>query len=292
MQSIETHQVPDDTTRIRLQDYGVSIFAGAWTKSALKKAIKKGLVQINGVVAATATFVEAGDTITLHLPIVPRSKGRPNIKLDVLLEDDHLAIVLKPAGVVVSGNTFRTIVAALPQNLLASTQIDAAAPQPVHRLDYETSGLLLIGKTSSSIRSLNKMFEQKTVEKRYLAVTIGEMKPRGAVDEPVDGKASLSEYVVLASTPSERFGALNLVELSPRTGRRHQLRKHMLSLGNPILGDREYTLPDLLLTGKGLYLHAYFLKFEHPITGATIRLRSDVPTKFRKIFPETIPVPK
>ena len=139
---------------------------------------------------------------------------------------------------------------ALKNNLQESQQKDAVKPRPVHRLDYPTSGLLLIGKTSSSIQQLSKLFENKEIQKTYHAITIGKMVKQGDVSFPVDEKEALSYFKVLDSQSSDRFEFLNLVELSPKTGRRHQLRKHLSSLGNPILGDQEYGKEGLVLKGK------------------------------------------
>ncbi len=193
-------------------------------------------------------------------------------------------MIHKPAGILVSGNSFKTIANALAQNIKGSDLPDATTPQPVHRLDYATTGILLVGKTSSSIRALNKMFENKEVNKTYYAVTIGEMNYRGKITSEVDGKKSQSNYSLCESVPSEKFGKLNLVQLEPQTGRRHQLRKHLSNIGNPILGDKEYGLENLILKGKGLYLHAYSLKFIHPFTNKEVHLKDEFPQRFKKIF--------
>ena len=204
--------------------------------------------------------------------------------LQVLFEDEHMAAIHKPAGIEVSGNKFKTIANALPQNLEPSKLSDATIPQPVHRLDYATTGIVLVGKTHSSIRALNKMFEEKTIAKTYYAVAIGNMEPSGTITSEIDGKTSHSDYKVIESVPSERFGVLNLVKLHPKTGRRHQLRKHLFNLGHPILGDKDYALEGLILKGKGLYLHAYALEFEHPFTNKIICITDELPEKFEKIF--------
>lgn len=184
----------------------------------------------------------------------------------------------------VSGNSFKTIAHALDQNLKASNLPDATSPKPVHRLDFATTGVLLVGKTSSSIRALNKMFENKEVKKAYYAITIGEMNARGKITSEIDGKESKSNYSLCESVSSERFGKLNLVQLEPETGRRHQLRKHLAKIGNPILGDKEYGFKDLILNGKGLYLHAYSLKFIHPFTTKEVYLEDELPERFKKLF--------
>lgn len=193
-------------------------------------------------------------------------------------------MIHKPAGILVSGNHFKTVANALSQNINQSKLADATIPQPAHRLDYATTGVLLIGKTRSSIRSLNKMFEDKKVKKTYYAITIGEMDRRGKITSKIDGKKSQSNYVVSKSVPSKRFGKLNLVKLIPITGRRHQLRKHLSKIGNPILGDKEYGIEDLILNGKGLYLHAFSIKFTHPFTNEEVHLKDGLPQRFKNIF--------
>ena len=229
-------------------------------------------------------MITGGEEIHLSIPKETSPKKRLDLPLKVLFEDDHLAAIHKPAGIEVSGNKFKTIANALPQNLKPSTLVDASTPQPVHRLDYATTGIVLVGKTASSIRALNKVFEDKSMVKTYYAVAIGKMQKDGTITSEIDGKPSESSFTVVESVPSERFGMLNLVELRPKTGRRHQLRKHLLSLGNPILGDKEYAAEGLILKGKGLYLHAYSLEFEHPFTNKVIRITNDLPKKFGKVF--------
>lgn len=193
-------------------------------------------------------------------------------------------MIRKPAGILVSGNRFKTIANALAQNIKQSNLPDATTPQAVHRLDYPTTGILLVGKTRSSIRALNKMFEDNEIKKTYYAVTIGEMGLRRKIISKIDGKESQSNYTIKESVPSKKFGILNLVKLKPQTGRRHQLRKHLSSVGNPILGDKEYGIENLILSGKGLYLHAYSLKFTHPFTNKKVHIKDELPQRFKKIF--------
>ena len=190
----------------------------------------------------------------------------------------------KPAGILVSGNSFKTIANALAQNLKGSNLPDATTAQPIHRLDFATTGVLLIGKTSSSIHVLNKLFENREVKKTYYAITIGEMNYRGKITSEIDGKKSQSNYTLCESVTSKKFGKLNLVQLEPQTGRRHQLRKHLSNIGNPILGDKDYGMENLILNGKGLYLHAYSLKFKHPYTNEEMHIKDGFPQRFKKIF--------
>jgi len=264
----------------------VGLFSSCATKSALKKILNKGLIRVNGEKATTATFIHGGEEIELIKEEISEPENQLEYELHLLYEDEHLAAIYKPAGIAVSGNKFKTVANALEQNLSKSNLPDICHPQPAHRLDYPTTGVLLAGKTSSGIRALNLMFEEKEIEKSYLAVAIGEIKKlKGDFDEAIDDKEAFTSYEVLDSVISERFGFLNLVLLQPATGRRHQLRKHLSSRGNAILGDADYSLEGLLLKGKGLYLHAYSVEFTHPFTKENLTIQAPVPKKFLKLFP-------
>ena len=199
----KTHIVPEITKSKRLQDYGVGIFKLAFTKSALKKALKKQYITVNNTIATSATFISGGEKICLSIPENNKAKTKLVLKLNVLFEDDYLAIIHKPAGILVSGNSFKTIANALIQNLKPSSLEDRTTPQPVHRLDYPTTGLLLIGKTNSSIRALNKLFENKKIKKTYYAITIGTMQPKGEITSSIDNKPSRSLYKLKANVASK-----------------------------------------------------------------------------------------
>lgn len=210
----------------------------------------------------------------------------PDVSLDVLYEDSFLAAIVKPAGVLVSGNKFKTIANALSYHLTKSGQGDACLPQPVHRLDFGTSGVLLCGKTQSSIRKLNKMFENKRMLKSYFAITAGQMPPSGCIDTPIDNKEALSYFEVIQRIESKKYHCLNLVKLNPKTGRRHQLRKHLASINHPVLGDQAYGLEHISTKAKGLHLHSYSLEFIHPFTDEKIFLVAPLPKRFKKWFPQ------
>ncbi|KGL63026.1 RluA family pseudouridine synthase [Polaribacter sp. Hel1_85] len=285
MQLTETHIVEQLEKPIRFQEYSVGIFNTIPTKSGIKKAIKKELIYIDGILATTSKFISGGEKIELYQSEKSSTFERLKLDIEVLFEDDYLAVINKPAGILVSGNKFVTIANGLTQNLKKNNLSDAVKPQPVHRLDYPTSGLLLIGKTSNSITELGKLFENKEIQKTYFAVTIGKMNPKGNINLPVDDKKAETEFEVLKSVKSERFDFLNLVKLQPKTGRKHQLRKHLLAIENPILGDKEYFLEDKILNGKGLFLHAATLDFTHPFTKENISISKELPKKFTKIFP-------
>jgi 23S rRNA pseudouridine1911/1915/1917 synthase len=286
MQLAETHIVEKLEKSIRFQEYGVGIFNTIPTKSGIKKAIKKELIFIDGLLATTSKFISGGEKIELFESENSSTFERLKLDLEVLFEDSYLAIIYKPAGILVSGNRFVTIANGLTQNLKKSNQLDAVRPQPIHRLDYPTSGLLLIGKTSSSINALSALFKNNEIQKTYFAITIGKMEENGEMNFHIDEKIALTQYEVLRTVVSKRFTFLNLVKLSPKTGRKHQLRKHLSSIGNPILGDKEYFKEGLVLNGRGLYLHASALDFIHPFTKDTISITKENPKKFTTIFPD------
>ncbi|MGY5355821.1 RluA family pseudouridine synthase [Wenyingzhuangia sp. IMCC45467] len=283
MKIIETHTSPNLPYGIRLSDYAVGIFASIPTKAGIKKAIKKGLILVNNQRGVSGQFIVGGEKIEL-LENENLIKKNISLELEVVYEDDYLAVIYKPAGLLVSGNKAKTVSNALPFNLKPSTLENAVKPQPVHRLDFATSGLLLTGKTATSIRELGKLFEDKTIQKTYEAITIGEMKNQGTIDFSIDGKESLSSYQVLKTVESERFQKLNLVQLTPHTGRRHQLRIHCAHIGNPILGDTEHGIENKILKGKGLFLHAKTLEFIHPYTLKKLVIKKETPAKFNKLF--------
>ena len=280
---LESHIAKKQKEQIRIQEYAVGIFNTVPTKSGIKKAIKKKLILVNGLPTSTARIIIGGEKITLLNPKNKPLRKSLILRLAITFEDDYLAIIEKPPGILVNGNKFKTIDNALQQNLKKSSQIDAVRPRPIHRLDYPTSGLLLIGKTSSTIRALNKLFENKKIKKKYYAITIGKMNLKGAIKTYINKKTAITNYKTIQSVKSNRFEFLNLVELSPRTGRRHQLRIHLSSIGNPILGDQEYGIKSLILKGKGLYLHASQLDFTHPITKDKLSITSNLPKKFKMI---------
>lgn len=283
---LEEKILTDFQNATRLSDLPSGTFNSYTSRKGLKKAIQKGWIRVNNEPAYTATLVKNGDLISLYRN---EESNRPNnlrLKLEVLWEDDHLAVINKPAGILVNGNKKWTVENALSQNLKISSQTDFLKhPQAIHRLDYPTTGTLLVGKTSTSVIALNKLFSDKQVDKRYMAICIGELPQEGDITELVDGKESHSSFKKMDTVVSERFSFLNLVRLIPHTGRRHQLRQHLASISCPILGDAQYGIPGKILHGKGLYLHSEMIAFKHPVSEEKIEFVAPLPKKFGKIFP-------
>lgn len=276
------HHVPEQVEPERLADYAKGIFPQYPSKTAIKKLIKRSELWVNEHLGTTATYIKGGEIIKVAIPQAKATTLK--LKLEVLHEDDHLAIINKPAGLLVSGNRLVTLANALPQNLQSSPCQDACTPWPVHRLDYGTTGVLVVGKTSQAIRLVSEQFQSQQVKKLYYAICIGEMPAEGRIEKSIDDKTALTNFKVLDHVHSERFQKLNLVQLKPDTGRRHQLRKHLSALGNPILGDRDYGFEGLILKGKGIYLHAFSISFLHPHFQHQVEFSAALPKKYGKIF--------
>ncbi len=280
-----SYTVENNSAQLRLDDFLPGCFIGLETKSAVKKAIKKGQVLVNQQTARTAIILSAGDMVTWSKPLKDQQRVL-QLELVVVYEDDHLAVIHKPAGIIVSGNQFRCIENALPGNLKASGQPDALpAPLAIHRLDGLTSGLLITAKTYSAHRSMGAQMQNKAIHKIYTALVMGEPPTHGEWNSPIEGKEALTRYEVLESWSSLRSGRLSLVKLFPATGRTHQLRIHLSQAGFPILGDALYGDEGQVLQHKGLFLCATGLKFYHPVSGEQLELNIDPPPKF-KAFPE------
>lgn len=285
MQVLESYTIPYLDEPVRLSDLPSGTLITLPTRSGMKKAVKKGRILVNGHKGHTSNILRGGEELKVLAAEEAPAKTEVSIPISVLAEDDYLALVNKPGGLVVSGNKARTLERALPAVLTPSAEKDALAkPQAIHRLDYPTSGVVLVGKTTNAVVQLNQLFEKREVFKTYFAIVVGKPDVEGSISLPVDDKQAETLFSVKETVASERFGALSLVELHPTTGRRHQLRKHLAHMGCPILGDKEYGTEGLILHGKGLFLHAFALRFLHPITQKVVKVEAPFPKKFGKLF--------
>mgnify|MGYP002625534343 CR=1 FL=1 len=281
---IKSHIVPEGIAPIRLSDYAFLIFGDLSSRKGIKKAIKRGEIRVNGQLAPTGTWVQPGQRIEmLDLELKPPKPYR--LVLEIVFEDDDLAVINKPAGIVVSGNQYRTIENSLSGNLKNSPKKDALKwPRPVHRLDSPTSGLLLVAKTARARIALGHQLEQKTIDKRYRAIVSGAVPPKGKVEKSIEGKLAITHFECLQKVPSLKNEWLSLLDLYPETGRTHQLRKHMAGMGHPIMGDQLYGIEGNVLKGKGLFLAAIGLSFLHPTSNRPIKLDIDMPGKFQSLL--------
>lgn len=281
----ESHTVPPLKEQVRLSDYLPNIFQTIPSKKGMKKAIEKKLVKLNGIEAHTGDYLSGGEVIDLLFDNMRKKPKVLKMDLVILYQDDYLAIIDKPAGIVVSGNQKLTVEHALGNNLTESTQLDALpSMEAIHRLDYPTSGALLIGKTRNTVVALNKLFEQRKIDKQYIAITTGQCEVEGVIESAIKTKSAKTKYTLIETKESDKYDQINLVKLEPETGRRHQLRVHMAEMGTPIMGDQMYGPEGKVVKGNGLFLHAYSLTFIHPITQKEVKGIASIPKKFKRFF--------
>ena len=280
----DTHKVPEGIHEIRLSDYARSAFPIIPSRKGLAKAIKRGELWIDGAPAQSGTWMQAGQMLEL-VDLQQKAPKEYRLPLDVVFEDEYLAVINKPSGIEVSGNKFKTVENALTGSVSPSPLPDALPwPRPVHRLDYSTSGLLMVAKTASAQVFLGRQLEERNVHKRYCSVVMGQVLSSGQVDGPINGLPAHSDYVAGETVPSLRSGHLTRVDLYPVTGRTHQLRIHMAAIGHPIVGDQKYGQTGNVLKGKGLFLAAVGLRFPHPANQQEITVSIDVPAKFDSLL--------
>ncbi len=269
--------------------------ASGLTRSRIASLMADGCVTINGCAETKAgAKVRAGQNVILRIPAPkPAQPEAQDIPLTILYQDDDLAVVLKPCGMVVhpaAGNEDGTLVNALLHHLDHLGGIGGELrPGIVHRLDKDTSGLLLVAKNDQSQLALSRQLQERQMEKHYRALVEGILREDGGrIDQPIarskrdrkkmaidpEGRPSMTEWSVL-----ERGRNVTLLDVHILTGRTHQIRVHMKSIGHPVCGDPIYG------SGKGakvprLMLHAYTLSFTHPATGERLTFTAPLPDEF------------
>ena len=273
------------------------------SRSKIEKLIKGNRVTLNHQpVTRKSSEIAAGDIVDIELPQPEKKEYTPSFELKKLFEDQFILIINKPAGVSVhkgAGEQQETILDVFGYFYPHIMEIEGTdRPGIVHRLDKETSGILILAKDLISMKRLQKQFKRREIKKTYLALVSGRMRYRsGTIDAPiVRSPRNRTRYIVtdwdhtLAENAREaitdyfvvrEYQNFSFVRLMPRTGRTHQLRVHLSHHGSPILGDRVY--------GKGttferLALHAYGIEFFHPITGHVIMSYSPLPFLFREFL--------
>ena len=278
----QTYIVPKQDNPVRFNVYCEEYVTAIPSRKGVKKAIKKGELRLNSEVVPGGTWLNENDVITLlDLELTPPKTY--DLKLEILFEDEDLAVINKPAGISVSGNQYKTIQNALGYNIKKSNLIDALNwALPVHRLDNQTSGLLIIAKTKLARKNLGLAFENKTIEKIYQAVVIGDSPENGRIEKPIENKKAVSDFTKLKMEKSLKNNYLSLLELKPKTGRTHQLRIHCATINLPILGDKLYGKEGMILKHKGLFLAAVSIMFSHPRSNEKITITIPTPYKFLK----------
>ncbi|WP_107038846.1 RluA family pseudouridine synthase [Brumimicrobium mesophilum] len=268
----------------RIYDYLVGKLATISSRKGIKKALSRNQIYLNNKPSKSGDYVAQGDSIIVYENSVVEHKEF-EIDLNIVYEDDELAIVEKPAGIPVSGNTFKTLQNALPHHLKRSQALDyLPIPLPVHRLDALTHGIVVIAKTHSSRVALGRLFEKRVVHKFYKAIVQGKLEGRGTLNTPIDQKIALTHFESVGVFPSIKNEWISLIKLSPVTGRKHQLRIHLSRLGFPIVGDKQYGVKGNTLKHKGMFLAAFSISFVHPKSKEQLDFEIELPNKFDRFL--------
>lgn len=277
-------------------DKVLSLLLPTHSRSQIQQWLKEQTVQVNGQVVRSNYKVKPGDQIEIVIPepevldVVPE-----DIPLDIVYEDDDVLVVNKPQGMVVhpsAGHATGTLVNGLLYHIKDLSSINGVIrPGIVHRIDKDTSGLLMVAKNDQAHVALAEQLKDKTSLRKYVALVHGEIPhDKGEINAPIGrskndrkmqaviegGKPAITHFEVL-----ERFEQYTLVSLQLETGRTHQIRVHMKYIGYPVAGDPLYG-PRKTLPGNGQFLHAQMLGFTHPTTGELMVFEAPLPEIFQK----------
>lgn len=271
------------------------------SRSNIKTVVESDGVFVNGVLRKKSGFeLKEGDEVEFTLPEPKTLDVEPNteIKLNIVYEDEHFAVINKPQGMVVhpasSYQKNDTLVNALLADLDKLSSINGVIrPGIVHRLDKDTSGLIVVAKTDEAHKSLASQIEKKTARRIYFGLCDGNFKEdNGTIDAPIarnkrdrkkmgidpDGRRAVTHYTVL-----ERFGKYTLVRFELETGRTHQIRVHASHIHHPIVGDEVYG-GSTALYKNGQLLHARQLVLTHPISGERMTFDAELPDYFENVL--------
>ncbi|MED7819246.1 MULTISPECIES: 23S rRNA pseudouridine(1911/1915/1917) synthase RluD [unclassified Francisella] len=265
-----------------------------FSRSQIQKWIKEGSITINGQITKPKYIALGDEQIDINIELLPTNEWHPeDIDLDIIYEDDDIVVINKPIDMIVhpgAGNMSGTISNALLHRYENQDKLPRAGI--VHRLDKDTSGLMVAAKSSIAYHSLVQQLSSRKVSRRYLAIVEGEIYYEGTVNEPIGrdpnnrtkmainykGKEAITHY-----TPIEIYDGFTLVECKLETGRTHQIRVHMKSIKHPLVGDQTYNKSSVKLNKIGIEdlqrqaLHAYKLSFIHPITEKVVNFKSKLP---------------
>ena len=292
--------VTDDQSGVRIDRF-LSENTEELSRSYLQKLIKEQKVLVNSVPAKSSYKVQSNDLVTVELPQVTEPDILPeDIPLDILYEDEDVLVVNKPKGMVVhpsAGHYTGTLVNAVMYHCRdhLSGINGILRPGIVHRIDKDTTGALLVCKTDHAHKILAEQLKEHSIKRRYRAIVSGVLKEdQGTIDAPVgrhpvdrkkmavnykNGKEAVTHYQVL-----ERFSNATYIECRLETGRTHQIRVHMTSIGHPLLGDEVYGSGKNPYHLQGQALHAMVLGFVHPTSGEYMEFTAPLPEYFLKLL--------
>ena len=279
---------------IRL-DQMISCVIETYSRSSARELIKKGLVKVDGKIGKPSTRVAVGQQIIANIPEYQKTSLQPQeIELTVIYEDESLIVIDKPAGLSVHpgpGHPDGTLINAVMALCPDITGVgEENRPGIVHRLDMDTSGVIVVAKNDRSHRSLSDQFKNRTVTKRYVALVEGNMYQKKAIiDGPIgrdphdrkkmaiveNGRDAKTEYAV-----NERFAQFDCLDVKPKTGRTHQIRVYLCSLGHPVAGDILYGTKVAGLDRQ--FLHAASISLSHPIDDILMEFKSPLPQDLLK----------
>jgi len=300
--------VPETPARMRLDKFLALLMPGE-SRSRIQAWIKTGRLLVNGSPSKSSYIARAGDLISLEAPQPIEGLPEPEaIPLDIVYEDEDIAVVDKPAGLVChagAGVRSGTLVNAILFRMGPLDSADPMRPGIVHRLDKDTSGLVVIAKNPGAHRSLSDQFKKREVSKEYLALVHGCPKPSaGVIDLPL-GRDARNRRKISTRTRRKRaavtryevaacYRTMSLLRVKPETGRTHQIRVHLAQKGFPVVGDalyggnRDRTLPPAprkLIEGlRRHFLHAHRLEFRHPRSGERIAFVSPLPRELQDLL--------
>lgn len=271
------------------------------TRSYLQRLIKEGEVLVNGKAVKTGYQLSCGDEVSVNIPEPKELDVEPQkMDLDIVYEDEDVILINKPKGMVVHpapGHTTDTLVNGLlyhcKDNLSGINGV--ARPGIVHRIDRDTTGILIVCKNDMAHNSIAAQLKEHSINRRYRALVHGNIKEdKGTVEGPIgrhpvdrkkmainerNGKPAVTHYTVL-----ERFGNYTLIECVLETGRTHQIRVHMTSIGHPLVGDEVYGPAKCPFKLQGQCLHAMVLGFVHPRTREYMEFSADIPEYFEELL--------
>jgi len=310
----ERYKIEVDISNLRL-DLFLSDKLPDFSRTVIQNSIKSNLVTVNDKIAKTSTKLNVGDIVEYEIKkkevndeIIPQE-----IELDIIFEDKSIIVINKPSGLVVhpgSGNRDNTLVNGLAYHYNKLSKVNDLRPGIIHRLDKDTSGVIVVAKTDKAHIHIADQFANRTVQKTYYALAWGRLDDKGVVEGLITrdnfnrtkfkmsknkGKTSKTYYSL-----EKYFEPISLVKLKPKTGRTHQIRVHLNSLGHPIFSDDDYSggkkriksyhvkyvkiLKRLFKLMNRVALHAHSISFNHPETNEKVSFLAPLPDDFNKVL--------